>query len=41
VVLTGSKLSDDFGQRGLRGYVMLMLLLGVYAGAIAVAYAAL
>jgi hypothetical protein len=41
VGLTGSKLSDDFGKRGLRGYAMLMLMLGIYAGGIAVAYAAL
>ena len=41
VGLTGSKLSDDFGKRGMRGYAMLMLMLGIYAGAIGIAYAAL
>jgi hypothetical protein len=41
VGLTGSKLSDDFGKRGLRGYAMLLLMLGIYAGAVSVAFAAL
>jgi hypothetical protein len=40
VGLTGSKISDDFGNRGLRGYAMLMLMLAIYAGAVAVAFAA-
>lgn len=40
VGLTGSKLSEDFGERGMRGYAMLMLMLGIYAGAVGVAFAA-
>jgi hypothetical protein len=38
VGLTGSKLSEDFGERGMRGYAMLMVMLAVYAGAVAVAF---
>jgi hypothetical protein len=39
VGLSGSKISDDFGDRGLRGYAMLMLVLAVYAYAVVVAFA--
>lgn len=38
VGLSGSKISDDFGNRGMRGYGMLMLVLGIYAYAVAVAF---
>ncbi|MGH8871527.1 MAG: hypothetical protein ACRDWS_06100 [Acidimicrobiia bacterium] len=38
VGLTGAKLSDDFGNRGLRGYAMLMLTLTIYALAVVVAF---
>ena len=39
VGLSGSKISDDFGNRGLRAYGMLMLVLGVYAYAVVAAFA--
>jgi hypothetical protein len=39
VGLSGSKISDDFGNRGLRAYAMLMLVLGVYAYAVVAAFA--
>ena len=39
VGLSGSKISDDFGNRGLRGYAMLMLVLCVYAAGVSVAFA--
>jgi hypothetical protein len=37
--LSGSKISEDFGNRGLRAWAMLMLVLAVYASAVAVAFA--
>jgi hypothetical protein len=36
--LSGSKISEDFGNRGLRGWAMLMLVLAVYAYAVVVAF---
>lgn len=36
--LTATKLSDDFGRRGELGYVMLFLLIAVYAAAVGIAY---
>jgi hypothetical protein len=39
VGLSGSKISDDFGNRGLRAYAMLMLVLAVYAYAVVAAFA--
>jgi hypothetical protein len=37
--LSGSKISEDFGDRGLRAWAMLMLVLAVYASAVVVAFA--
>lgn len=39
VGLSGAKISDDFGNRGLRGYAVLMVALMVYASAVAIAFA--
>lgn len=39
VGLTGAKIAEDFGNRGLRGYAMLMVTLMVYASAVAYAFA--
>ena len=39
VGLTGAKIAEDFGNRGLRGYAVLMVVLLVYASAVAVAFA--
>ena len=38
VGLSGIKLSEDFGQRGLRGYGMLLVLTAIYASAIGLAF---
>ena len=38
VGLSGTKIAVDFGNRGFRGYAMLLLLILVYASAIAVGY---
>ncbi|MGH8915400.1 MAG: hypothetical protein ACRDZM_12900 [Acidimicrobiia bacterium] len=38
VGLSGSKIAEDFGNRGLRGYAMLLLVLAVYAGAVSIAF---
>ena len=38
VGFSGSKIANDFGNRGLRGYAMLLLLIVVYAGAVALAF---
>jgi hypothetical protein len=37
--LTAAKLNDDFRDNGIVGYVMLLLMILVYAGAIGSAYA--
>ena len=37
--LSGSKISEDFGNHGLRAWAMLMLVLAVYAYAVVVAFA--
>jgi hypothetical protein len=37
--LSGSKIAEDFGNRGLRGYAMLLVVLAIYAGAVAVVWA--
>ncbi len=37
--LSGSKISEDFGNRGLRAWAMLMLVLALYASAVVVAFA--
>jgi hypothetical protein len=37
--LSGSKIAEDFGDRGLRGYAMLMVVLAIYAAAVAVVWA--
>jgi len=39
VGLTGAKIAEDFGNRGLRGYALLMVVLLVYASAVAYAFA--
>lgn len=36
--LSGAKIVEDFGNRGLRGYAMLLLMILVYASAIALVY---
>ena len=38
VGLSGAKIAEDFGNRGLRGYAMLLLTLSIYAAAIAIAF---
>jgi len=39
VGLSGTKIAGDFGNRGLRGYALLMVVLLIYASAVAVAFA--
>lgn len=36
--LTAAKLNDDFGQRGMLGYGMLMMMIAIYAAAVGSAY---
>ncbi len=36
--LTGAKIAEDFGERGLRGYGMLMVTITIYAAAVAIAF---
>lgn len=36
--LTGAKIAEDFGDRGLRGYAMLIVTIGIYAAAVAIAF---
>jgi hypothetical protein len=36
--MSGAKIAEDFGERGLRGYAMLLLVLTIYAAAVGVAY---
>jgi uncharacterized transporter YbjL len=36
--LSAAKLNEDFGENGLAGYTMLMLLIVVYAAAVGAAY---
>ncbi len=38
VVLTATKLNEDFGRRGELGYLMLVVLIAVYAAAVGLAY---
>ncbi len=38
VGLTAHKLSEDFGRRGELGYMMLVMLIAVYAGAVGLAF---
>ena len=38
VGLSGAKIAEDFGHRGLRGYAVLMITLMVYASAVALAF---
>ncbi len=38
VVLTATKLNEDFGRRGELGYLMLVMLIAVYAAAVGLAY---
>lgn len=39
VGLTGAKINKDFGDRGLLGYIMLLVMIAIYSGAVGVAYA--
>lgn len=39
VGLSGDKLVRDFGDRGMAGYAMLMLMIAIYSSAVGVAYA--
>lgn len=36
--LTAAKLNDDFGERGMLGYGMLMMMIALYAAAVGSAY---
>ena len=36
--LTATKINEDFGEKGELGYVMLLLLIAIYAAAVGVAY---
>lgn len=36
--LTAAKLNEDFGQRGMLGYVMLIMMIAIYAAAVGSAY---
>lgn len=36
--LTAAKLNDDFGENGLAGYVMLLIMIAIYAAAVGYAY---
>jgi hypothetical protein len=36
--LTATKINDDFGRRGELGYVLLLVMIAVYAAAVGVAY---
>jgi hypothetical protein len=36
--LTAAKLNEDFGENGLLGYAMLLMLIAVYAAAVGSAY---
>lgn len=39
VALSGAKINEDFGKRGLLGYATLLVLIVVYAAAVGTAYA--
>jgi hypothetical protein len=36
--LTAAKLNDDFGEKGLRGYAVLMMMITIYAAAVGSAF---
>jgi hypothetical protein len=36
--LTAPKLNDDFGEKGLRGYAVLMMMIAIYAAAVGSAF---
>lgn len=38
IVLSAAKLNKDFGENGMAGYALLMLLIVIYAAAVGVAY---
>lgn len=38
IVLTATKINDDFGRRGEFGYVMLLVMIALYAAAVGAAY---
>lgn len=38
VVLTTFKINEDFGKHGELGYIMLIVFIAIYAGAIGLAY---
>jgi hypothetical protein len=37
--LTGAKVAEDFGEKGLLGYAMLLVTLTIYAAAVSIAFA--
>lgn len=39
VGLTATKLNDDFAEKGVLGYLMLLVMIVIYAAAVATAYA--
>ena len=39
VVLTAAKFNRDFGDRGIVGYAMLIMMIAIYAAAVGTAYA--
>lgn len=39
VVLTAAKVNRDFGDRGVAGYAMLIVMIAIYAAAVGSAYA--
>ena len=38
VVLTATKINEDFGRRGELGYLMLIMMIAIYAAAVGAAY---
>lgn len=38
VVFTAAKLNGDFAERGVLGYVMLVMMIAIYAAAVGTAY---
>lgn len=38
IALTATKINEDFGKRGELGYVLLMVMIALYAAAVGVAY---
>lgn len=38
IVLTATKFNEDFGEHGIAGYAMLLMMIAIYAAAIGSAY---